>query len=82
MRDAFHDDLDSITAMLISMAERVGQAMELATKALLDADLQIAEQVISDDSLIDSIQHDLDAKDLSLLARQQPVAGEFAITVS
>jgi phosphate transport system protein len=82
MRDAFHDDLDSITLMLINMAERVGQAMELATEALLKADLQIAEKVISDDSFIDSIQHDLDAKALSLLARQQPVAGDLRTIVT
>jgi phosphate transport system protein len=82
MRDAFHDDLDSITLMLINMAERVGHAMELATDALLKADLQTAEQVISDDALIDTIQHDLDAKALSLLARQQPVAGDLRTIVT
>lgn len=82
MRDAFHDDLDSIGRMLVDMTHRVGRAMGLATTALLEADLQLAEQVISDDALIDSIQHDLDAKALTLLARQQPVAGDLRTIVT
>lgn len=82
MRDAFHDDLDSISQTLIDMSERVRRAMELATTALLTADLQLAEQVISEDSQIDAIQHDLDRKALSLLARQQPVAGDLRTIVT
>lgn len=82
MRDAFHDDLDSIGQTLIDMGQRVGRSMELATTALLNADLQLAEQVISDDDFIDTMQHDLDAKTLSLLARQQPVAGDLRTLVT
>lgn len=82
MRDAFHDDLDSITQTLIDMGGRVGRSMELATTALLKADLQLAEQVISDDDAIDSMQHELDAKTLNLLARQQPVAGDLRTLVT
>ena len=82
MRDAFHDELDSISQMLIDMSERVRRAMELATTALLTADLQLAEQVISEDSQIDAIQHDLDRRALSLLARQQPVAGDLRTIVT
>lgn len=82
MRDAFHDDLDSIGVVLVDMSHRVSRAMELATTALLTADLQLAEQVISEDVQIDNIQHDLDAKALSLLARQQPVAGDLRTIVT
>ena len=60
MRDAFHDDLDSIEATLVEMAQLVNRAMERATTALLTADLKIAEEVISDDSKIDALHHDLD----------------------
>ncbi|MEK6648717.1 MAG: phosphate signaling complex protein PhoU [Actinomycetota bacterium] len=82
MRNAFHDDLDSIGQTLIDMGNRVGRAMELATTALLTADLKLAEEVISDDDHIDSMQHELDAKTLSLLARQQPVAGDLRTLVT
>lgn len=82
MRDAFHDDLDSIGQTLIDMSNRVGRAMEFATTALLEANLQLAEQIISDDDLIDVMQHELDAKTLNLLARQQPVAGDLRTLVT
>ncbi len=82
MRDAFHDDLDAIGLTLVEMGHRVGRSMELATTALLTADLQLAEQVISDDDYIDTMQHELDAKTLNLLARQQPVAGDLRTLVT
>ena len=49
MRDAFHDDLDSIEATLVEMAQLVNRAMERATTALLTSDLKLAEEVISED---------------------------------
>ena len=82
MRDAFHDELDSIGQTLIDMGDRVKVAMDLATTALLTADLKLAEQVISDDDFIDTMQHELDAKTLTLLARQQPVAGDLRTLVT
>jgi phosphate transport system protein len=82
MRDAFHDDLDSIGQMLVDMGDMVGRSMQRATTALLEADLQLAEQVISEDSQIDTVQHELDAKTLTLLARQQPVAGDLRTLVT
>ncbi len=82
MRDAFHDDLDAIGQMLVDMGEMVRRSMERATIALLNADLALAEQVISEDMQIDSVQHELDAKTLNLLARQQPVAGDLRTLVT
>lgn len=82
MRDAFHDDLNAIGQTLIDMSQRVSRAMELATTALLEADLQLAEQIISDDDVIDVMQHELDAKTLNVLARQQPVAGDLRTLVT
>jgi phosphate transport system protein len=77
MRDAFHDDLDAIGSSLAQMSELVSRAMLRATKALLEADLALAEEVIAEDDLIDGLHHDLDARILNLMARQQPVAGDL-----
>ena len=49
MRDAFHEQLDSITAQLVDMTRLAGSAMARATTALLDADLHLAEDVITGD---------------------------------
>ena len=82
MRDAFHDELDGISQSLLQMASLVKGAMESATTALLTPDLTLAEKVITEDSVIDSIQHDLDARTINLMARQQPVASDLRTLVT
>ena len=77
MRDAFHDDLDSINQTLVEMSTLVGGAMGRATTALLQANLELAEEVIADDDRVDAIQHELDNKTLDVMARQQPVASDL-----
>jgi phosphate transport system protein len=82
MRDVYHEDLDSIGRTLIEMTGLVGTAMGRATAALLEADLQVAESVISADDAVDALQHELDARALDLLARQQPVAGDLRTIIT
>jgi phosphate transport system protein len=82
MRVAFQDELDSISSSLQTMLGLVRQAMSDATKALLEADLPLAEKVIKEDENIDAIQHDLDARTINLIARQQPVAADLRSLVS
>ena len=64
------------------MASLVKVAMSDATTALLNADLALAEKVIAADSEIDTIQHDLDARTINLMARQQPVASDLRTLVT
>jgi phosphate transport system protein len=82
MREAFHDELNSISQSLLQMAALVKEAMALATTALLTSDLALAEKVIAADDQIDSIQHDLDARTINLMARQQPVASDLRTLVT
>ena len=82
MRNAFHDELDSIGTTLLQMAGLVKIAMVEATTALLASDLTIAEKVIAADSVIDDIQHELDARTINLMARQQPVASDLRTLVT
>lgn len=82
MRDIFHEELDAINETLLRMSGLVKEAMADATKALLTADLQLAEKVIAADNVIDQIQHDLDNRTINLMARQQPVASDLRNLVS
>jgi phosphate transport system protein len=77
MRDAFHEDLDSINQTLVEMSTLVAGAMGRATQALLTSNLELAEEVIADDDRVDAIQHELDNKTLDVMARQQPVASDL-----
>ena len=82
MRNAFHDELDAIGASLLQMAGLVKQAMGDATTAILTVDLTVAEKVIAADTVIDDVQHDLDARTINLMARQQPVASDLRTLVT
>ena len=64
------------------MTNLVGSAMSRATTALLDADLQLAEQVITDDEAVDALYRDIEARAFDLLARQQPVASDLRVLVT
>src|SRR6266508_4471120 len=82
MRQTFHDELDQIGRALVQVNAMVNAAMARATTALLDADLGLAEQVISADGKIDAVRDELEGKSFDLLARQQPVAGDLRIIVT
>lgn len=82
MRDAYHEELDSIGDGLVEMARLVGSAIGRATTALLDADLKLAESVIAADEKVDNLQRDLEQRAIALLARQQPVATDLRIVVT
>ena len=82
MRDAYHDELDGISASLVEMTNLVGSAMSRATTALLDADLHIAETVITADEQVDALYRDVEARAFDLLARQQPVASDLRVIVT
>lgn len=82
MRKAYHKELAALGACLREMAHLVGSAIGRATTALLDADLPLAESVISADCKVDDLQRDLEERAIALLARRQPVATELRTVVT
>ena len=82
MRNAYFDQLDSIVDDLVTMTREVQTAVRKATKALLTADAEVAEQVISEDAAIDAMREQIEASSFELLALQQPVAGELRMLVA
>ncbi len=82
MRDLYQDELDSLAGGLADMCDQVAAALEKATRALLDRDLQLAEEVISADILVDEIRAMAEEKAFALLALQAPVATDLRIVVS
>jgi phosphate transport system protein len=82
MREAYHDQLDSIFGDLAAVCGNVQQAVRLATHALLTGDAETAEAVISADVEIDRATEKVEDNCLSLLSLQQPVAGDLRVVVS
>jgi phosphate transport system protein len=82
MRIAFVEDLHRITDDLIEMSRLAGSALSRATRALLDADIHLADTVIAADHEIDQRREALDALAIDLLARQNPVATDLRTVVT
>ena len=82
MREAFHDQLDSIFSDLALVCGDVQRAVRLATQALLTGDAEKAEDVISADSAIDRATGRVEDNCFALLSLQQPVAGDLRVIVS
>ena len=82
MRQVFHDELEQVATDLVSLAELVATAVSQSTRALLEADVQLAERVIEGDKAIDARRNDLDARSIDMLARQSPVASDLRTVVA
>ncbi|MEJ7635944.1 phosphate signaling complex protein PhoU [Aeromicrobium sp.] len=77
MRDQYYEQLDAIVDDLVNLTGTVRRAVADATKALLEADAQIAESVIAGDKDIDEATEIIEERTLLLLATQQPVATDL-----
>ena len=82
MREAFHDQLDSIFRDLAAVCGDVQRAVRLGTQALLTGDAETAEDVITADTRVDRATERIEDNCFSLLSLQQPVAGDLRIIVA
>jgi len=79
----FDRDIEEIKAMLLRMGAMVEESMQQSIRALLDLDLEVAEQVIANDDRIDQMEVQIDQHVIELIAKMQPAAGDlrFVATV-
>jgi phosphate transport system protein len=82
IRSVFQDELDSVSQTLFELSVMVSDSMAKATRALMSKNLSLAEEVISYDEKVDTVQHDLDARIIDIIARQQPVASDLRALVT
>ncbi|MBB4698589.1 phosphate signaling complex protein PhoU [Sphaerisporangium siamense] len=82
MRDAFHEELNALNDRLLQMTNLVRSAISRATTALLDADLQLAESVISHDAEVNRLYAEIETSIFELMATQQPVAVDLRTAIT
>lgn len=82
MRREFHDRLDQLECLVRDMMARVETAMRDATTALFTTDSGLAASVIDGHGDVRARQAAVDELALSLLAREQPVAGDLRAIVA
>lgn len=81
MRKVFQAELQQVGEELIQIATLVKEALERASHAFLETDIQEAEEVISNDARIDFMQNELDERSIDILALQSPVASDLRMIV-
>ncbi len=82
MRETFHTELDKLIGDLATMARLAGQMMTNASTALQQADLGLAELVISGEDEITALCDDMDQRCVNLLALQAPVATDLRVVIA
>ncbi|MFC7547314.1 phosphate signaling complex protein PhoU [Plantactinospora sp. GCM10030261] len=82
MRDEFRADLQTVSQLLVDLAEDARAAMREATKALLTADRAAAENVIAGDAELDQTYRQVEERVCDLLARQAPVASDLRAMIT
>lgn len=82
MRNKFDEQLTQLNNELIEMGALVEKAIEMATKALIEQDTLLAEEIIEGDNEVDKKERDIETLCLKLLLHQQPVAGDLRIISS
>lgn len=69
--------LNSINNHLVRMAFLAEEQVEAAIRALEEKDVDLAEQVKAQDSIIDDLQRIIEDQSIKLIATQQPVASDL-----
>ena len=82
MRSRFDEQLTELNNKLIEMGALIESAIAKATKTLLEQDVQMARQIIIDDSIIDEKEKEIESLCLKLLLNQQPVAKDLRLISS
>jgi phosphate transport system protein len=79
---SFDEDLKVLGNMIADMGARASRALTDATRALLERNTPLAQQVIAGDRGLDLLQHEIEEKAVTTLARRQPVAVDLREVVA
>ena len=77
IRAQYDADLAALKTAVAEMGGRAADAVEAALEALCTADADAAAAVVKGDGRINRMQRDIEHRCMTLLLRQQPVAGDL-----
>ena len=77
IRKQYDSDLEALKAALVEMGNNSAEAVEAALEALCTADADAAKSIVKGDSRINNMERDIEHRCMTLLLRQQPVAGDL-----
>lgn len=77
----FHDQIEELKGLLLSMSTRAEDLVEQAVDALLNHDIGIAEMVIAADKEVNDLEVEIEQRAIALLALQQPMARDLRFII-
>lgn len=77
MRESYQIQLQNLNSDLVELAAKVQLSVQRASKALLEADLELAQEVIQADDEIDAMRESIEHEAITILATQAPVATDL-----
>ena len=80
--EQFNKELEDIRNNVLTMGGMVEEQLELATKAFMTNDMELAELVIKQDNQIDDLEIALDRECTQILALRQPTAFDLRLLIT
>ena len=77
IRKQYDTDLESLKSSLAEMGRNSADAVENVLEALCVADADAAADIVKGDTRINNMERDIEHRCMTLLLRQQPVAGDL-----
>jgi phosphate transport system protein len=81
-RAVFHKRLREIQDDILAMGSMVSKAILRSIEALKNRDLELAQQIVTDDKKINQKRFEIEEKCVELIATQQPMASDLRIIVA
>jgi phosphate transport system regulatory protein PhoU len=81
-RTGFDSALDELNNDLLRMGSIVEKQIHQCIEALVKQDIRLAEQIIENDDLVDSLQREIENKCIKLIAKEQPLAIDLRTIIS
>lgn len=79
MRTRFDRELETLNLQMIQMGGLIERSIEATVKALIEKDIDLAQEVIGYDKDIDDMEREIETRCLRLLLQQQPVAADLRL---
>ncbi|MDH6234179.1 phosphate transport system protein [Mesorhizobium soli] len=78
---SFDDELGHIDRLIRDMGDLAASMVSASIQALVSSDSALGQRVISDDTVMDARQRELDDRAITLIAKRQPMAQDLRAVV-
>lgn len=79
MKRFFHGELDTLKSHLMLMGEKAREAVAKSVQSLIDFNIELAQEVISNDDVIDNLEIEIDQEATRYLTLRAPVASDLRL---